>query len=254
AELDEGNVWEAVAEEALNVLLIVDLNRQSLDRVIPGIRAAQTKALFHAAGWHVLAAKYGRDLQAVFARPGGAALRRRIDEMSNDEYQSLLRRPGADVRLRLARPQGLDGPEDGEIAAALLETPDEALPSLLGNLGGHDLNELLRVFALAGCVHDAPVVIFAYTIKGWGLPFAGDALNHSMMLNAEQSMALQGQLGIAEGAEWDAFPAGSPEQQCCRAAAARLRRVDERPATLIQPAAIPPGLDLTYPGAMSTQE
>ena len=37
AELDEGNVWEAAVEPALqglgNVLLVVDLNRQSLDRV-----------------------------------------------------------------------------------------------------------------------------------------------------------------------------------------------------------------------------
>ena len=43
AELDEGNVWETVAEEAIqslgNVIWIVDLNRQSLDRVIPGVRA-----------------------------------------------------------------------------------------------------------------------------------------------------------------------------------------------------------------------
>src|SRR5918998_6767340 len=42
AELDEGNVWETVAEEAVqglgNVLWIVDLNRQSLDRVVPGVR------------------------------------------------------------------------------------------------------------------------------------------------------------------------------------------------------------------------
>src|SRR5205823_1338862 len=38
AELDEGNVWEAVSEEHVgalgNVLWVVDLNRQSLDRVI----------------------------------------------------------------------------------------------------------------------------------------------------------------------------------------------------------------------------
>ena len=50
AELDEGNVWETVAEEAIrglnNVIWIVDLNRQSLDRVIPGVRAARLKALF----------------------------------------------------------------------------------------------------------------------------------------------------------------------------------------------------------------
>ena len=42
AELDEGNVWEAIRDETMRgsrlggVLWIVDLNRQSLDRVIPG--------------------------------------------------------------------------------------------------------------------------------------------------------------------------------------------------------------------------
>ena len=56
----------------------------------------------------------------------------------------------------------------------------------LGNLGGHDLNSLLSALALADRVQDAPTVIFAYTIKGWGLPFAGDVLNHSMLLSAEQ--------------------------------------------------------------------
>ena len=39
AELDEGSVWEAIAEPAMHdlshVLWVVDLNRQSLDRVIP---------------------------------------------------------------------------------------------------------------------------------------------------------------------------------------------------------------------------
>jgi pyruvate dehydrogenase E1 component len=39
AELDEGNVWEALLEEAVreldNLLWIVDVNRQSLDRVTP---------------------------------------------------------------------------------------------------------------------------------------------------------------------------------------------------------------------------
>src|SRR5690606_7123745 len=50
AELDEGNVWEAVFDKSLgslgNLLWIIDLNRQSLDRVVPGIRAKQLKELF----------------------------------------------------------------------------------------------------------------------------------------------------------------------------------------------------------------
>src|SRR6201993_2064050 len=78
AELDEGNVWEAIGDETIrgtrlgNVLWIVDLNRQSLDRVIPGIKVQEMEALFRGTGWQVLEAKYGRRLQAAFARPGGA--------------------------------------------------------------------------------------------------------------------------------------------------------------------------------------
>jgi hypothetical protein len=95
AELDEGNVWESAIEESLrgigNVTMIVDLNRQSLDRVIPGIRVHQLAGMFAAAGWQVLEAKYGRRLKRLIAGPGGEVLQRRIDEMSND-YQVLIRR------------------------------------------------------------------------------------------------------------------------------------------------------------------
>ena len=44
-KLDEGNIWEALADPATdglgNVMWIVDFNRQSLDRVIPGVRISQ---------------------------------------------------------------------------------------------------------------------------------------------------------------------------------------------------------------------
>src|SRR5215204_1884175 len=106
AELDEGNIWETVAEDAIrglnNVIWIVDLNRQSLDRVIPGVRAARLKAFFAGAGWSVLEAKYGSQLTAAMNGPHGESLRRRIDEMSNEEYQSLIRvTDGAELRRRL---------------------------------------------------------------------------------------------------------------------------------------------------------
>lgn len=104
AELDEGNVWEAVLDPAVerlgNVLLIVDLNRQSLDRVVPDIRAPRIATAFENAGWHVELAKYGRRLEAAFARPGGEHLRRHIDAMSNEEYQSLFAYRGGELRER----------------------------------------------------------------------------------------------------------------------------------------------------------
>src|SRR5205823_14386001 len=111
-----------------------------------------------------------------------------------------------------------------DIVAALAGTPDESLHTLLANLGGHDMRELLRGFVQADKDSTAPTVLFAYTIKGWGLPFAGDALNHSMLLSKDQMAALRTELGIATGTEWDAFPAGSPEAALCHEAAARLRR------------------------------
>ncbi len=277
AELDEGNVWEAVADEVLqglgNVLLIVDLNRQSLDRVVPGIRAAQLKALFGAAGWRVHEAKYGRRLQAAFARPGGDALRQRIDRMTNEEYQSLLRRRGADLRERLVHAEGPDRAPDPELERALADTPDEALHELLANLGGHDLGELLRVFAAADVsvngqgqgqeqeqdgndapAAGAPAVVFAYTVKGWGLPFAGDTLNHSMLLSGEQMATLQQDLGVAPGAEWDAFSPASPEGRCCRESAERLRQGQDERGPLVAAGAIPERLGLPYPAKLSTQE
>lgn len=93
AELDEGNLWEAVLEPQTrglgNALWLVDLNRQSLDRVVPVIKAGALEHQFEAAGWQVLELKYGRRLREAFARDGGELLRRRIDEMPNQLYQSL---------------------------------------------------------------------------------------------------------------------------------------------------------------------
>ncbi len=73
------------------VVWIVDLNRQSLDRVVPNLGAHRLQGMFAAAGWQVLTVKYGHLLSELFARPGGDALRARIDAMSNPEYQRLLR-------------------------------------------------------------------------------------------------------------------------------------------------------------------
>src|SRR6478735_12468873 len=152
AELDEGNVWETVAEEAIrglgNVIWIVDLNRQSLDRVIPGVRADRLKALFAGAGWKVFEAKYGTLLETAMAGPCGSALRRRIDEMSNEEYQALIRlKDGAELRSRMTAVA--DAKYRADILLALKSTPDDELRDLIANLGGHDLPKLIQVLQQA---------------------------------------------------------------------------------------------------------
>lgn len=250
AELDEGNVWEAVIDPALdqldNLLWIVDLNRQSLDRVVPGIRAAHLKRLFAESGWRVLEAKYGRRLQALFAQPGGEVLRARIDEMSNEEYQALIRLNGRDLRPRLIN-------NDERLAHLLAQVPDDELPATLANLGGHDVGELMATLAAADAEPRRPTIIFAYTIKGWGLPIAGNPLNHSMLLSPEQIEALREQFAIPPGHEWDRLPEDSPGGKLCAEAARRLYGAATPP---LSPPAIPLPDEIAVPtsGTVSTQD
>ena len=93
--IGRGRLWEAVLDPVVaglgEVVWIVDLNSQSLDRVVPDIGARKLQGMFAAAGWQVLTVKYGRASTTSSPEPGGAALRVRIDAMSNPEYQRLLR-------------------------------------------------------------------------------------------------------------------------------------------------------------------
>lgn len=261
AELDEGNIWEAISDETVrgtalgNLLWIVDLNRQSLDRVIPGIKVQELEGIFRAAGWHVLEAKYGRRLQVAFESPGGAALRRRIDDMSNEEYQSIIRLPGASARERLL--VGTPASDRGAVERAVQAVPDEELTSFLGDLGGHDLSLLLDRLQEADAEMFRPTVLFAYTMKGWGLPIAGDPLNHSALLTQAQMDALGVKLGIDPTDEWGRLPAASPAEALCQAAAQRLypdlpeAMHSPRPLTVDD---VPTSLPSRVPPVISSQE
>jgi pyruvate dehydrogenase E1 component len=256
AELDEGNVWETVAEEAIrglnNVIWIVDLNRQSLDRVIPGVRADRLKALFAGAGWSVFEAKYGTKLTAAMDGPNGEALRRRIDEMSNEEYQVLIRiKDGSELRRRLT--DVADAPYRQAILASVADISDEQLNTVVSNLGGHDLPALIDVLNQADGVTDAPAVVFAYTIKGFGLPMAGDPLNHSQLLSNSQMEALQESFGIPEDDLWAVLPPDSPGGKLAAEAAKRLDDVAP-PAPRIDAEVIPHTLETRHPSQTSTQE
>ncbi|SCF40151.1 pyruvate dehydrogenase E1 component [Micromonospora purpureochromogenes] len=201
AELDEGNIWEAVADPATtglgNVMWLVDFNRQSLDRVVPGIRINQWRGQFEAAGWHVVEVKYGRKLAEAYARPGGEALRDWIDLMPNEQYQSLFGLAGPALRK-----QFLDG-APAEVGAFVADIGDDELGPLVTDLGGHDLEAMLDAYAQCDAVTDRPSVVFAYTVKGWGLPIAGNPRNHSALLSTEQVDALRAANGLTAETEWD---------------------------------------------------
>jgi pyruvate dehydrogenase E1 component len=251
AELDEGSLWEAVLEPQTrglgNVLWIVDLNRQSLDRVVPVIKAHELEDQFSAAGWQVLELKYGRRLREAYAREGGELLRRRIDAMPNQLYQSLFGASEEVVTEALLR--DLDAGERAELER-LLDGYRGQVGPLIQDLGGHDLADLLDALARARA-DERPTILFAYTIKGFGLPMAGHPLNHSALLSGEQIADLRAALGLTTETEWDRFPAGSPEDELCRAAAARLERRRRAPASRVD---VPASVSDRDPARISTQE
>src|SRR5579871_6441617 len=143
AELDEGAVWEAIVDPGVaelgEVVWVVDVNRQSLDRVVPLIATDRLRGMFTAAGWQVITLKYGRLLEDLFTRPGGDALRHRIDAMPNPEYQRLLRCDPAELRRRL--PAG-DERRDQALGGLIAGLDDATLAAAIRNLGGHDLSSL----------------------------------------------------------------------------------------------------------------
>ncbi len=213
AELDEGNIWEAIVDPTTqglgNFTMVVDLNRQSLDRVIPDIAATRWQQFFDAAGWHVTEAKYGRRLQKAFASEGGEALRAHIDAMSNEWYQSLFALRGNDLRSKFL----IDA--DASVQRIADAHDDDLLYALVTDLGGHDHDVLLEAYRECDAVTDQPSVLFAYTIKGWSLPMAGDPLNHAALLTPDQVEAFRTHLGLTEETEWDRFDPTTPEGALC---------------------------------------
>jgi pyruvate dehydrogenase E1 component len=248
AELDEGAIWEAILDPTVaelgEVVWIVDLNRQSLDRVVPNIGAPRLQGMFAAAGWQVLTVKYGRLLEELFARPGGGALRARIDEMTNPEYQRLLRCTPEQLRERLRG----TGESSGTIRQLLSDVDGSVLHAALRNLGGHDMSALGEAFA---AIDDTrPTVIFAYTVKGCGLASEGHPQNHSSLLSSEQFAELAARVGADVDHPWARFPDDSAEARLCADTAARLRRED-RPQAAV--AAIPTDIGRTPAGTATTQ-
>jgi pyruvate dehydrogenase E1 component len=249
AELDEGNIWEALADPITtnlgNVMWIVDFNRQSLDRVIPGVRIAQWRAQFEAAGWHVKEVKYGSMLSKVFEDSNSQKFKLWFDQIPNEQYQSLFGLTPEAARIRF-----LEGSPDG-VSQFLDNYSDEELFEILTDLGGHDISSLLETFKECDAVEDKPSVVFAYTIKGWHLPIAGDKRNHSAQISKKQIDELRTLMGLNASNEWSKFEPGSAEDSLCLSRSHSLKRASKK-AEIV--ADFPHTTGIAPTGSSSSQE
>ncbi len=203
AELDEGNVYEALQEgwkhNLRNTWWIIDYNRQSLDGVVREGLYERIETVFKAFGWDVITLKYGALQRAAFEEPGGMALKNWIDSCPNQLYAALTFQGGAAWRQRLMDDIG----DQGHISDLLNARSDSELSELMSNLGGHCLETLSTTFNSIN--HDRPTAFIAYTVKGWGTSLAGHKDNHAGLMTAAQMEEFQHIMQVRPGHEWDAF-------------------------------------------------
>jgi pyruvate dehydrogenase E1 component len=254
AELDEGNVFEALLEgskqDVRNLWWVIDYNRQSLDGMVNDRLFQKIQQFFATVGWKVVMLKYGKLLEAAFAGPGGERLRSWIDDCPNDLYAALTFQGGSAWRARLQADLGnVPG-----IAALLAAHDDDALHRLMTNLAGHDMESLVEAFD-AAADDETPRCFVAYTVKGWNLPLAGHKDNHSGLMNPAQIASLKAAQQIPDGEEWspDAGLGVAPNELRAFLAATPIATKPpaprERPPTLSMPA-----VALPASAAISTQE
>jgi pyruvate dehydrogenase E1 component len=197
AELDEGNIYECLIEaykhDIRNCWWIVDYNRQSLDATSADRMFERFDEIFRSCGWRTIELRYGKKLAATLK--DNPALADWLDALPNADHSALLYQGGAAWRARLQ--------EDlGKKADKLLKAhDDDQLAALMSDLGGHCMETLVEAFDAAQ--DDLPTLFVAWTVKGFGLPFAGHKDNHAGLMNPTQMAALRTSMGVEEGGEWE---------------------------------------------------
>ena len=204
AELDEGNIYEALLEGAKqnvrNCWWVIDYNRQSLDAVVADKLHLKIDELFASMGWRVITLKYGKKLQSLSKIKGGNEILNWIDNCPNDLYSALSYMGSKGWREHL----NIDLKNNKDSINIIKSLSDEELNETMSNLAGNDVEAVLEAFIEADN-DDIPTCFIAYTIKGFGLPLAGHKDNHAGLMNNEQMKSYKNHLNIKNGQEWDYY-------------------------------------------------
>ena len=133
--------------------------------------------IFASCGWRTVELRYGKRLGARSRKY--PALKAWLDDLPNADFAAMSFQGGAAWRARIDADLGKAG------AAFLKAHDDDALGTLMTDLGGHCMATLVEAFDAAQ--DDVPTLFIAWTVKGFGLPFAGHKDNHSGLMNPTQA-------------------------------------------------------------------
>ena len=166
-----GAIGMAAREKLDNLIFVINCNLQRLDGPVRGNGKIiqELEGEFRGAGWNVLKVIWGTQWDTLFAQDKSGALKRRMLEVVDGEYQTYKSKDGAYVREHFFNTP--------ELKALVDDWTDEEIWRL--NRGGHDLFKIFAAYNAAMNNVGQPTVILAKTIKGFGMGAAGEAMNIS---------------------------------------------------------------------------
>ncbi len=187
-----GSISLAAREGLDNLIFVINCNLQRLDGPVRGSGKViqELESVFRGAGWNVVKVIWGSDWDPLFEKDTSGALRRRVQELVDGQYQKYAVESGSYVRKDFFG-------KSPELEKLVRELSDEQIKKL--KRGGHDPEKVYAAYKAAVEHRGQPTVILAQTIKGYGMGSAGEGMNiahQQKKLNEEQLKAFRGRFSV----------------------------------------------------------
>src|ERR687896_660692 len=186
-EMDEPESMAALsiaARERLdNLIFTVNCNLQRLDGPVRGNGKViqELESIFRGAGWHVIKVVWGREWDDLLARDTDGVLVNKMNTTVDGDFQKYAVESGDYIRNHFFGP-------DPRLQEMVAHLSDDDLRKL--RRGGHDYRKLYAAYRTAIDLKEAPTVILAKTVKGWGLGtgFEGRNVTHQQKKLSEEEL------------------------------------------------------------------
>ncbi len=188
-EMDEPESMAALSiasrERLDNLIFVVNCNLQRLDGPVRGNGKIiqELESIFRGAGWHVIKVVWGREWDELLARDTDGVLVHKMNTTIDGDFQKYAVEAGSYIREHFFGP-------DPRLQEMVEHLSDDDLRKL--RRGGHDYRKLYAAYRTAIELKDAPVVVLAKTVKGWGLgqSFEGRNVTHQQKKLSEEELQI----------------------------------------------------------------
>ena len=214
-----GALTLASREKLDNLIFVVNCNLQRLDGPVRGNGSIiqELEAAFRGAGWNVLKVIWGSGWDELLARDSSGLLLKRMHECVDGEYQAFRAMNGAYIRKEFFG-------KYPELLKLVEHLSDDEIWSL--RRGGHDPVKVFNAYKRAVETTNAPTVILAKTVKGYGLGEAAEGrmtAHQAKKMGAPDMIKMRDRFNlplsneVAEHIDFSRPPEDSPEMKYIRA-------------------------------------